>query len=184
MSDWISAADAAKQIRKALKAHDKTWNAKAISVRSENYSMGSSIRVSIKRPGISLEIVEQIATAQQSIRRDQFGEILSGGNRYVSVDYTRECKNEIAAPHIKTTRAAIVRSQASITEGTTGSTIEAIESAPGVFVSADRTEAVVWTETGGESRSSGRRIWCDESTLSAIAFAVAEALPNVNTEAL
>jgi|GEM_PF-2015960 len=75
-----SVAQQAKDLRQQLKA---VFPLCKFRVRSSNYSMGSSIRVSwIDGPMVSE--VEAIASGYESIRRDEgSGEILSGGNRYV-----------------------------------------------------------------------------------------------------
>lgn len=75
----------AAEIRKELKA--KGWNTRQVSVRTHLYSMGSSIYVTIKNPAIPLNEVKAIANAHERIDRDQFGDILSGGNRFVFVKY-------------------------------------------------------------------------------------------------
>jgi hypothetical protein len=75
-----SVAQQAKDLRRQLKA---VFPLCKFRVRSSNYSMGSSIRVSwIDGPTVAE--VDAIASGYESIRRDEgSGEILSGGNRYV-----------------------------------------------------------------------------------------------------
>jgi hypothetical protein len=75
-----SVAQQAKDLRQQLKA---VFPLCQFRVRSSNYSMGSSIRVSwIDGPTVAE--VDAIAGGYESIRRDEgSGEILSGGNRYV-----------------------------------------------------------------------------------------------------
>lgn len=79
-SAYESVTDTAKKIRVALKAafpHVK------FSVRSDSYSMGSSVNVKWT-DGPTEGQVEKIACQHESIDRDQAtGEILSGGNRFV-----------------------------------------------------------------------------------------------------
>lgn len=78
--------EAAATIRQALKA--RGWNSRMISVRGDNYSLGSSIRVTIKSDSIPMQVVRDIATGVEEIDRCEVtGEILSGGNRFVFVDY-------------------------------------------------------------------------------------------------
>lgn len=76
---YVSAAEAAKLIRSSLKA--KGVPARAVSVRSDH----GSINVSVKDENVSLSMVKAIAYEHESISRDSFGDILSGGNRYVFV---------------------------------------------------------------------------------------------------
>jgi len=86
---WTSAAEDAVSIRAALKA--KGWNARKISVRSESYSMGSSITVTILAAGIPRATVKEIAERFSRVRYCEVtGEILSGGNRYVRVTFDQD----------------------------------------------------------------------------------------------
>jgi hypothetical protein len=98
-------ADRSAAIRHALKL--RGWSGRDVSVKTHNYSMGSSIRVSIINPAVSFDVVEDIANAHESIDRDQFGDILSGGNRYVFVSY-----NSIAEDAIRTRYADVFASAA------------------------------------------------------------------------
>jgi hypothetical protein len=103
---WKSAADAAKLIRIALK--NLGWNSRKISVKSDTFSGGSSIDVTIKDPSIPLSVVEKIANGEESIRRcEMTHEILSGCNRYVSVRYSTPAVMALASPHIKRVKAII-----------------------------------------------------------------------------
>jgi hypothetical protein len=82
---YISPAESARLIRSELKARHG-WTSRQVSVKSDSYSMGSSIDIKIKVPGISIAAVEEVANGQERIHRcEHTGEILSGGNRYVSV---------------------------------------------------------------------------------------------------
>lgn len=76
---FTSTADLAKQIRQALKAK---FPGVTLSVRSKSYSGGSSIDVSWT-DGPTTEQVKETTNGSESVRYDQWGEILSGGNRYV-----------------------------------------------------------------------------------------------------
>ncbi len=69
-----------------------------VGVRTDNFSMGSSIDVTIKSPEVDFDEAKKIAKAHDRIDRDHFGEILSGCNRYVSVDYTGECRRLMGEP--------------------------------------------------------------------------------------
>lgn len=99
-----STTDRAAQIRAALKA--KGWTSRDVSVRAEYYSMGSSIHVVIKNPDVPLAPVEAEANAHEKIDRDQWGDILSGGNRYVHVNYSSEANAALARRHMDAMTAA------------------------------------------------------------------------------
>lgn len=81
---YETTTDAAAVIRAAFKA--KGWNSRQISVRTDYYSMGSSINVEIKDAAIPYYEAEAIAEGKERIDRCELtGEILSGGNRFVHV---------------------------------------------------------------------------------------------------
>lgn len=86
----------AAAIRATFKRHG--WTARDISVRIDSYSLGSSIDVRVKNPDVPFDVVERIAKGAESVRRCEYsGEILSGGNRYVSVSYSHEAADAIQA---------------------------------------------------------------------------------------
>ena len=85
----------AAEIRATLK-REHEWTSRQISVRADSFSMGSSIDVVIRDPEIPLATVKAIAEQAERIRRCEYsGEILSGGNRYVSVKYSDEAERVI-----------------------------------------------------------------------------------------
>lgn len=95
MSTYTSAADDAREIRKAYKAAGIR-----ASVRSKSYSGGSSIRVTLNSG--SYPEAKRIAYGAQRIDRCEYsGEILSGCNRYVFIDlsddYCYKLGSEIAS---------------------------------------------------------------------------------------
>lgn len=98
--------DRAAQIRATLKA--KGWSSRLVSVRSESFSMGSAICVEIKSADVPIQAVKAIAQQHERIDRCEFsGEILSGCNRYVSVDYTWEARDVLASRYIGVVEQAI-----------------------------------------------------------------------------
>lgn len=88
-------AEHAKEIRATLKA-ELGATSKDVSVRTSNYSMGSSISVVIRSPKFRLADVERIANRHERVSRDSTGEILSGGNRFVFVEYSDEAYGPMA----------------------------------------------------------------------------------------
>jgi hypothetical protein len=108
MSDtYLNTTDRAAIIRKALKVMG--WTSRDVSVRGEYYSLGSTIHVTIKNPHVPIGPVEDIANAHERIDRDQFGEILGGGNRFVYVKYSSEATDALAAPLLPALQAAEVK---------------------------------------------------------------------------
>lgn len=118
---YVPVAEAAKTIRTKLKAMG--LGQKQVSVRSESYSGGSSIRVYIKDVTIPKAKVEAVANEQQEVHYCEYThEILSGGNRFVFVDYDYEAMRAAAAPLIaemptEDNRIATVRGFEVIREG-------------------------------------------------------------------
>lgn len=102
---YISTTEHAAQIRADLKA--RGISSRQVSVRADLYSLGSSIRIKIKDPNISIRLVREIAKSHEHIDRDErTGEILGGGNRFVSVDYAGSAKDALSARYLDTVQAA------------------------------------------------------------------------------
>jgi len=86
----------AQTVRAELKANG--INSRQVSVRTDNYSMGSSIDVTIRDADIDPEQVVPIAHKVERIDRCEItGDILNGGNTYVHVQYTEDAKAERCA---------------------------------------------------------------------------------------
>jgi hypothetical protein len=75
----------AKSIRTALKTLG--YGPRDVSVRNRSYSMGSTVDVRIINWGVPFQTVSEIAARHEVVHRDESGEILSGGNSFVDVDY-------------------------------------------------------------------------------------------------
>lgn len=106
-------AEQCKLLRVAYKK--RGWNRTAISVRNSDYSMGSSMRVEIKRPDLVKDYAEaeRLANAGESIRRCEIsGEILNGGNRFVNFEFSDEALETIAAPFLAVSEAAMEKAEA------------------------------------------------------------------------
>jgi len=89
-----------KQTAKAIRTELRSrygWTAKQVSVRLSRFSMGSSVSVSIKTADIPLPLVKAIAEGFNQIDRCSItGEILSGGNLYVTTDYEHGALDALA----------------------------------------------------------------------------------------
>lgn len=88
---YTTPAEAAALIRARLKAAG--MNSRAVSVRSESFSMGSAIRITIRDLSVSFAAVKLAAEGEEKISRDDNGEILSGSNRYLSIDCDYDAVN-------------------------------------------------------------------------------------------
>jgi hypothetical protein len=92
-------AEVAKELRQALKT-ELGLGPREVSVRTDNYSLGSSIDVTIKVPGILKDKVEEIAKRFARIQYDHAtGEILCGGNRHVHVEYAHRLSLDLQAKY-------------------------------------------------------------------------------------
>ena len=78
----LDVVQAAKLLRTKLATAFPTTK---FSVRSERFSMGEAIEIRWT-DGPSEKRVQEISDAFKDVSRDNFGEILSGGNRYVGLD--------------------------------------------------------------------------------------------------
>lgn len=103
----MTSTEHAASIRATLKAHG--ISSRDVSVKTDYYSMGSSIRITIKNPAVSSLLVETIANPHERIDRDGFGEILSGGNRFVFVSYSLDAQKALAAPYVAKVDAALAQ---------------------------------------------------------------------------
>lgn len=83
------------------------WSSRDVSVRADYFSMGSSIRVLVKSVKVDPHKARAIAEGRERIDRCEYtGEILSGGNRYVHVDYSPEYSEILARRFIAQVEAA------------------------------------------------------------------------------
>lgn len=134
----MSTVSRAAEIRKALKAHG--WTSRDVSVRSDIYSMGSSIDIRIKNADVPSAVVKALASGHESIRYDEYsGEILSGGNRYVSVVYDEVASNVHRDRYLAVVEAAVAK--------ISGSFIIPVEGTPfGVATGSNGWGVSVWGE--------------------------------------
>ncbi len=137
-----STTERAAIIRAALKA--KGWTGRDVSVRADYYSMGSSIDIRIKNPAVPSAIVKKIAEEHERIHRCEItGEILGGGNRYVSVTYTSEALAALAKPYAERVRQILTERPISDTS------LYAIEGTPFLLGHSDEHRATLWHKDSG-----------------------------------
>ena len=99
-----------KQAAATLRAQYKAagWNARMVSVRTQYFSMGSSIRVTVRSADVDFAKAKAMAEDVERISRCQItGEILSGGNRYVHVDMSEACADALAKPFLCAVQNAV-----------------------------------------------------------------------------
>ena len=81
----MTATEIATQIRTRLKS-EMGLTGKQVSVKAKSFSMGQSVDIFVKAI-TDFRKIEGIAYEFQHIRRDEVtGEVLSGGNTYISVE--------------------------------------------------------------------------------------------------
>lgn len=86
----------AQSIRAALKTAG--FNSRQISVKNDSYSMGSTVHVTIKSAEIAKDKIEEICKGFEKVDRcRETGEILSGGNSFVDVEYAHGILSSYAA---------------------------------------------------------------------------------------
>jgi len=83
----VEATTEAKFIRDEIKKRFKLTN-RDVAVKAHNYSMGSSVRVEIKSPKALpfYNKIKEIGSSKERVHRDDFGNILGGGNTYIFVE--------------------------------------------------------------------------------------------------
>jgi hypothetical protein len=108
LSSSMTTAEAAVALRAAFKA--KGWNARKVSVRTDYYSMGSSIDVTIRDADVKIADVEAIAEQAERIHRCEItGEILGGGNRYIHARYSDDAEKVLRARGLPEIEATVAR---------------------------------------------------------------------------
>ncbi len=121
----------AANLRASLKSAG--YNARMVSVRTSYYSMGSSITLTIRSADVDYATVKALADGAEKIDRCEFsGEILSGGNTYVHLNFDSKVEDEVAARVKDATEAALALAKAS-----PGSCID-IDGVPGLSLEIDR----------------------------------------------
>ncbi len=106
----MNTTESARAIRTELKKLGIT--SRQVSVRTDYYSMGSAIRITVKDPAVSLHQVTEIAHPHEDIDRDSVtGEILSGGNTYVTVQYDHDAWEVLTQRYMEPVEAAVAKLQ-------------------------------------------------------------------------
>lgn len=91
--------DIAARIRVDLKTLGVT--ARQVSVKSDSFSGGSSIRIVIRDLDVPASVVKTVCAHHNAERIDRCefsGDILSGCNRYLSIDFDRDALAALAMP--------------------------------------------------------------------------------------
>lgn len=78
-----------QEIRTQLKSAG--YNTRKVSIRVDKYSMGRSYYATIRDLEVDADVVKEIVNQLRDVRRCSVsGDILSGGNTYVDVDYSEK----------------------------------------------------------------------------------------------
>jgi hypothetical protein len=136
-----SAAQSAAEIRAALKGLG--LSSRQVSVRASNFSLGSSIDVRINDPDVPLSRVSEIAKQHEHVRHCEItGEILGGGNRYVSVEYSADAMRVIARRY----EDAVQRAVNAIPEGDSSALVR-VDGTRFYVGRPDKYTLTLWDET-------------------------------------
>ena len=104
-------SDTAKALRAKLKAAG--YNARLVSVRHHQYSMGSTIHCTIRDPDVKKAAIEDIALEFQRVDRCQIsGEILTGCNRFVDVEFSDQARDILLNRALPSVNIALERLEA------------------------------------------------------------------------
>ena len=103
-----TATDEAARIRAAFRAAGFTG--RDISVRASYASMCSEIRVVVRNVEAPLAWVRDVAEGAQRIRRCEItGDVLGGGNRYVTVEHDSMAREILSRRHADAVQRAVER---------------------------------------------------------------------------
>ena len=94
-----------KQIVAKLK--EAGFNSRQVSVRNRPGGYESSFVLTIRDAAVNPETIEAIAAKFERIDRDQFGDILAGGNTYVNVSVDESIEKIWAAAYTEQVQKAI-----------------------------------------------------------------------------
>lgn len=140
-----STKEAAARIRAFLKK-EKGWNARDVTIRTEYFSMGSSIHATIRNARVPGHELKAILESGEQIHRDEYtGEILGGGNRYVHLHWTEEVQEILARRHVDALQVAL----GSLEELEDGSLVPIAGTDPMAYVGWENGKGFgirVWTE--------------------------------------
>lgn len=126
----MNTTEKSKVIRETIKK-ELGLNSRHVAVKTDNYSMGSSINLNIKSMEAyeNMDRIKEIAEGQEKIRRCEYSmEILSGGNTFVFVRVEENVKREVASKY-KDEIVELMDRTRELSDKTTGesSTINGVE---------------------------------------------------------
>jgi hypothetical protein len=97
-SPYLKPAQVAQEIRDELKRRFG-WCRKDVNVRGKSLGIEEAIRLSIRSPGVPVARVEHVASWYRDVRfYERSGDLLGGGNRFVSVSLDTEVYQPFVAP--------------------------------------------------------------------------------------
>jgi hypothetical protein len=138
----------AQEIRAALKAAGFT--ARQVTVRDERMSLDQSAHVTVRDGSVDFRAVRKIAEAFEAVRREEgTGDVLGGGNRWVSVRYSREAIDARAAQYVQAI-AAVLPTVRTLRHGH-GLEVEGT----GAVLTRDGTWGLVWRIDSGRPHVAG-----------------------------
>lgn len=105
-------SERSKEIREKIKK-ELGYNSRQVGVRSGDCGYSDYTRITVKDLSCDFEAIEKIAKSFQSIRYDEYnGEILSGANTYINVEYDWEILNEAEKTELENAEKALKEADA------------------------------------------------------------------------
>lgn len=101
-------AERSKAIRDRIKA-ELGYNSRQVGIRSSDCGYSDETRITVKDLSCDIDAIKKIAESFESIRYDEYsGEILSGANTYIFVDYDYRILNEAKQAELENAEKAII----------------------------------------------------------------------------
>lgn len=95
----------AERVRAAFKREG--WTSRDVTVKHNRFSGGSSLDATIRSTRPTGRRVLEILREEEHVRRCEYsGDILAGGNTYVSLRYSDEAKVALGAPYVEALKIA------------------------------------------------------------------------------
>ena len=103
----MSNAERSKAIRDRIKA-ELGYNSRQVGIRSSYCGYSDETRVTVKDLSCDIDAIRKIAESFESIRYDEYsGEILSGANTYIFVEYDYRILDEATKAELENAEKAI-----------------------------------------------------------------------------
>lgn len=104
-------SERSKAIRERIKSK-LGYSSRQVSIRSSDCGYSDCTRITVKDLSCDIDAVEKIAKSFESIRYDEYsGEILSGANTYITVEYDWEVLHKAEEAELENAEKAILAAE-------------------------------------------------------------------------